>query len=180
MKKAVYERQEGESQKAFEAFATYRDLGITRSIREVAQKLNKSVALLGRWSSKYEWVDRAQAFDDEMDRKAILDNEKKRREMVKRHASAATMFQGKVIERLNSLKPEELSPSDLIRWFTEAVKIERLSRGESTDIAEVNHSGEVNEKHEYNIFQRIDQYADVYKKLAERGISKSVDEGDDI
>lgn len=178
MKKAPYERQEGETKKAFEAFTIYRDLGITRSIREVAQKLNKSVALIGRWSSKFNWVERAQAFDDEMDRKAILENEKKRKEMVKRHANAATMFQAKVVERLNTLKPEELSPNDLIRWFTEAVKIERLSRGESTDISEVTHNGEVKEKHEYNIFQRVDQYADVYKKLAERGTTGSLDESD--
>jgi hypothetical protein len=179
MKKPPYERIEGETKKAFEAFTMYRDLGITRSLREVAQKLNKSLALIGRWSSKYNWVERSQTYDDEMDKKAILENEKKRREMVKRHANASSMFQAKVIERLNTLKPEELSPNDLIKWFTEAVKIERISRGESTDISEVTHSGEVKEKHEYNIFQRVEQYADLYKQLANRGIPPSIDEGDD-
>lgn len=168
MKKAPYERQEGESIKAFEGFKLYRDMGIDRSLAKVGEKLGKSDTLISRWSSKNNWVERVQAYDDEMDRKAILENEKKRREMVKRHANAATMFQAKVVERLNTLKPEELSPNDLIKWFTEAVKIERLSRGESTDISEVTHNGEVKEKHEYNIFQRVDQYRDIYKKLAER------------
>jgi hypothetical protein len=178
MKKAGYERQENETVKAFEAFTIYRDLGITRSIREVAKKLNKSVALLGRWSSQYNWVERAQEYDDELDRKALLQQEKARRDMVKRHANHAMMFQQKVLERMQKMKPEELSPSELIRWFSESVKIERLSRGESTDIAEVSHSGEVTEKHEWDITQRIDRYEDVYSKVAERSKTESDNEGD--
>jgi hypothetical protein len=177
---ASYERQDDETKKAFEAFVEYRNMGLDRSLREVAKKLDKSLTLIGRWSSANNWVERAGEYDKEMDRKALIEDEKKRREMVKRHANASVLFQQKVVERLRTIKPEELTPSELIRWFETSVKIERLSRGESTDIAEVNHSGEVNEKHEYNIFQRIDQYADVYKKLAERGISKGVNEGDDI
>ena len=174
-----FERLEHESSKAFEGFVAYRDMGITRSIREVAEKLGKSRALLERWSSKYQWVDRARAYDDYMDKKAILENEKLRREMVKRHASASTMFQSKVVSRLNTFDPNELSPNDLIKWFEVSVKIERLSRGESTDISEVTHSGEVKETHEYNLFQRVDQYADVYKKMSERGTISSTDESDD-
>ena len=33
-----WERQKGESDKAYEAFVTYRDMGTDRSIRAVAQK----------------------------------------------------------------------------------------------------------------------------------------------
>ncbi|PFP29391.1 hypothetical protein COJ96_10835 [Bacillus sp. AFS073361] len=178
MKKAPYERREGESVKAFEAFKVYRDMGMDRSLAKVGEKLGKSTTLMERWSSKYEWVERSQAYDDDIDRKAIIENEKKRKEMVKRHAQAATMFQSKVVERLNGLDPKELSPSELIRWFDISVKIERLSRGESTDISEVTHNGEVKEKHEYNIFQRVDRYADVYEKIANQRISSSFDEGD--
>lgn len=178
MKMKDYERKEGETAKAFEAFAKYRDLGITRSIREVAQELNKSVAMIGRWSSANNWVERVRKYDKDMDRVAILENEKKRRDMVKRHANQAMMFQSKILERLNSLNPDELSPNDLIRWFTEAVKIERLSRGESTDIAEVTHSGEVT-THDRDVFQRVDKYAELYKKMANNGTDSGIDESDD-
>lgn len=178
-KRPIYERLEGESAKAFEGFVAYRDMGITRSIREVAEKLGKSRALLERWSSKYNWVERAKVFDGDMDRKAILENEKQRREMVKRHANLSSMFQSKLVTRLNKFDPNELSANDMIKWFEVSVKIERLSRGESTDISEVTHSGEVKETREYNIFQRVDQYADLYKKMADRSRVSSNDESDD-
>lgn len=178
MKKKEYERIEGETTKQFEAFVVYRDLGITRSLREVVKKLDKSLALIGRWSSANNWVERVKKYDDDMDRAAILENEKKRRDMVKRHANQAMMFQSKILERLNSLNPDELSPSDLIRWFTEAVKIERLSRGESTDIAEVTHSGEVT-THDRDVFERVDKYAELYKKMANNGADSGTNESDD-
>lgn len=175
MKKSPYERQYGESAKAFEAFTVYRDMGLSRSLREVAQKLGKNKALIERWSSQWNWVERAQSYDDDMDRKALLQQEQERREMVKRHAKQAMMFQQKVLQRLNSLKVEELSPNDLIKWFTESVKIERLSRGEPIDIAEVAHGGEVTEKHEHNINKRIEKYEEVYLSLA---TESGEDEGD--
>ncbi len=42
-------------------------------------------------------------------------------------------IQEKAIEALNLVKPEELKPNDLIKWYDVAVKIERLSRGLSTE-----------------------------------------------
>lgn len=166
-KKARYERQDEESKKAFEAFATYRDLGITRSLREVAQKLSKSETLMKRWSSKHDWVERVAEYDAEMDRKALLQQEKNRREMTKRHANASMLFQQKVVDRLRKLKAEELTPAELIRWFETSVKIERLSRGESVDIQELKHGGEVKQKHEHDIADRLEEYADLLERSSE-------------
>ena len=42
-----WERQKGESDKAYEAFVTYWDMGTDRSIRAVAQKLGKSRTQIG-------------------------------------------------------------------------------------------------------------------------------------
>lgn len=143
MQEPIYERQKGETVKQFEAFITYRDMGLTRSLREVATVLNKSLALIGRWSSANNWVERVHEYDKEMDRKAILENIKKRRDMVSRHAKTSMMFQQKIIQRMNSLQAHELSPGDLVRWLEIAVKIERLSLGESTEIHEnsLQHTG---------------------------------------
>jgi len=53
----------GESRQAYEALSAYLDLGPKRSIRAVAQKLHKSSTLVGRWSRKWKWVERAKAYD---------------------------------------------------------------------------------------------------------------------
>ena len=63
-----WERRNDEGTKPYEAFAIYRDMGRERSLRAVAEQLQKSDTLMGRWSGKYEWVKRAAAWDDDQDR----------------------------------------------------------------------------------------------------------------
>jgi len=65
-----WERVSGETQKAFEAFCIYRDMGASRSLRKVADQLGKSSRLIKKWSSLNGWVKRTTAYDDYMDRKA--------------------------------------------------------------------------------------------------------------
>ena len=48
----LWERQDGETAQAFQAFAEYRDMGAERSLAKVAQKLGKSKPLMERWSSR--------------------------------------------------------------------------------------------------------------------------------
>ena len=68
-----WDPQAGESAQAFAAFVAYRDLGPERSIDAVVRELDKSRTLIGRWSGRWKWVKRAQAYDahlDEIKRKA--------------------------------------------------------------------------------------------------------------
>lgn len=58
-----WEKLAGESAKAYQAFTRYRDMGPARSTAKVARELGKSKALMDRWSSRHEWVDRAAALD---------------------------------------------------------------------------------------------------------------------
>lgn len=167
MKRMSYERQDEETKKAFEAFTIYRDLGPERSIRKVSERLRKSEALLYRWSAQYEWVDRAKDYDAEMDRLALLQEVKDRKAMNKRQAGQAKILQGKALEALKNIKPEELDIKDIIKMFVEGAKVERLARGESTENAEVKHSGEVKERIEHDITERVEKYANIYEKLSE-------------
>ena len=68
-----WERQPEETTPAFAAFAAYRDYegetGEARSMSKVARELSKSRSLLARWSGKYAWVERAAAWDAEVDRR---------------------------------------------------------------------------------------------------------------
>lgn len=165
--KVSYERQEGESKQAYEAFTVYRNLGITRSLKEVANQLGKHRSLIERWSKNNNWVDRAQVFDDEMDRRAILQNEQERKEMIIKHTEIARRMLEKVKIAVEALNPETLTANEIVKLFEIAVKIERLSRGESTDVSEITHSGDATgTMDEQDVFKRVEQYAAVYKKLA--------------
>jgi hypothetical protein len=50
--------------------------------------------------------------------------------MAERQAKEARALQAKALERLKALKAEELGPADVLRYFVEAAKLERLALGE--------------------------------------------------
>lgn len=132
----IWERQPGESSKAYAAFCIYRDMGPDRSIEKVYEKRSRRGPLsrLKNWSVKHNWVERAKAYDDYLERKKREEKEKAILEMADRQARLAIAFQQRVAQRLQELDPSELSPSDLAKWFDVAAKIERLNRGEPTEI----------------------------------------------
>ncbi len=57
----AFEQQPRESNKAYAAFSLYLSLGAQRSLREVARKLGKSLTVIGKWSSKFDWPARVTA-----------------------------------------------------------------------------------------------------------------------
>lgn len=137
-----WERQEDESTKAYEAFCVYRDMGIQRSVRKVARELNKSETLMARWSTTYNWVDRAAAWDSEQDRvvrQQQLDDIKKMR---KRHATLAEDMLLKAAQALKFIPEDEVKASDISRLVEVASKLERISRGDSGDVIEERDGGE--------------------------------------
>ncbi|MEV4557173.1 hypothetical protein AB0K51_09260 [Kitasatospora sp. NPDC049285] len=125
-----WERQEGEPTKAYEAFTAYRDQGPARSITKVAQELDKSRALIGRWSRSYAWVLRAAAWDRDQDRLFLAEQRQARRDLARRHARLAQAFLSKAVARLQTLDPRELTPGDLLRYFQVAADIERRAIGD--------------------------------------------------
>jgi hypothetical protein len=58
----AFEQQPRESAKAFAAFRAYLELGAERSLAVVAEKLGKSKVMMERWSRKFEWSVRVQAY----------------------------------------------------------------------------------------------------------------------
>src|SRR5262249_27838418 len=138
---SVYERQPGESRQALAAFIAYRDLGPARSLAKVGQKLGKSTTLMERWSARWRWTARAAAWDEELDRQARAAQVAAVKEMAERHVKLAKSLQFRAIERLNTLDPNELSPSEVLRYIVEAVKLERLAMGEPETVQEDRHQG---------------------------------------
>ncbi len=121
-----------ESQKAFEAFTIYRDMGPTRSLVKVGQTLAKTRQNLNRWSSQFQWVERCDRYDEHMDRIALLEQEDARRAMAREHIELANAMLEKVAQRLADLDPEQISPAQIPNYIQTAVNIERLAIGEST------------------------------------------------
>lgn len=59
-----WDKLQDESDKAYEAFLEYIKMPLgERSQDAVAKKLSKSKPLITRWAAKYDWKDRASAFD---------------------------------------------------------------------------------------------------------------------
>src|SRR5687767_5774062 len=63
-----FEQQPKESTKAFAAFSLYLSLGEQRSLETVATKLQKSMAIIGRWSGRWRWGERVDAYVQHMAR----------------------------------------------------------------------------------------------------------------
>jgi hypothetical protein len=114
----AWERQPGESDKAYAAFATYRDLGPERSLRAVAEHLygvraGYGVRTVEKWSSRHGWVDRVIALEarDEM----------VRREAVERHMSSKAhdfaSRQAALLERMLGQAEKAADNADeMLKW----------------------------------------------------------------
>lgn len=148
-----WDRQPGESAKAYQAFLTYRDQGEDRSIRTVAQVLNKSGALIGRWSGANDWVSRAAAWDSMPSRKT----EEAYAEMAADIAAQHRALSDKLMARLSrnlDLLPEGADPT--IKWSTAQAAAHR-SHSFATDLS----------KPESGVKQEIsNQIAALLEKLA--------------
>jgi hypothetical protein len=123
-----WERQKGESEKAFEAFAIYRDMGQERTIAAVVKRLEKSRALIDRWKDRWEWKERVRAYDNELEREARAKAVKDRKAMTDRHIGIAMQLQKKALEALNSLSVEDMSAKDIKEYIKMATDLERLNR----------------------------------------------------
>ena len=137
-----WERQDGESVKAFEAFCTYRDMGSERSLQKTGQALGKSKVLMENWSSKFSWVDRVTAWDDEQDRIARKEQINDIKKMRKRHADLATAMLVKAAKALAKIPESEIKASDVSRMVEVASRLEQKSRGDTTDAVEMREAEE--------------------------------------
>ena len=148
----LWERMKGEGSRQYEHFAAYRDMKhiapspTGRSIRKLAKEKGMNRQSLEQLSSKFNWVARAEAYDIYLTEQTRLQNEAEIEDMRKNHALLASQMIRKAAKRLLTIPEEEITASDIVRLVDAGVKIERLSRGESTENTKI--SGEAKIKHE--------------------------------
>ncbi len=129
------------------AFECYWRLGPERSVEKLHAALDAdgaapSLRTLYAWSSRYRWQDRladlerdARQAEDEARIAAI-------REMQERQAREALLLQQRGTEWLAGMDNERATPEAAIRAVVEGARLERLVRGEPTEVQEVRHDGD--------------------------------------
>lgn len=159
-----WDRQRSESTRSYERFCTYRDMPPReRTLSRVAKLFGVTKAAIDALSCRYRWVERAEKWNqykDEQKRQAELEAIK---DMARRQAEQAESFQSALVIPLRALTKkltkdgqlstadfEDLSISDLYdyvlssaRAFGGVVNVERIARGEPTEIQEQNISGNI-------------------------------------
>ena len=163
-----WEQMTGETVQQYEKFCAYRDMRYIapsgtgdlprldftreRSIRGLARQLGLSRKTLEPLSARFQWVERCEAYDLYILRRLKEKGEAEILKMHENHAAIAAQMLKKAMRRLLTMQEEEIDAFDMVRMVDVGVKIERLSRGESTERQEiggettVRHSGEVSVK----------------------------------
>lgn len=134
---APWDQMPHESGKAYEAFLVYRDMGIARSVRAAARQMGKVRSQIDRWSARYDWVNRAKAWDshlaaarDEAWTMAVVAPADAVAAMNARHAMMARELQAKAFDALRNILPTELTPKDVLAYLMEATRLERQAVGQ--------------------------------------------------
>ena len=177
-----WDRLPEESSKAFEAFKVFRDLGLKRNQMKVNEILRgkEGRGAMGVWAMKFKWAARANAYDRHLDRMETEAKAEAVAEMAKRHASIASDFILKVSKRLLEIDPAKLNNDQIIKWFEKAAKIERLSRGESTENIKNEHSGTISDNG-IDLSKLDDDDLETVYQIVNKAHDKGTDrEGDNI
>lgn len=147
-----FEQQPRESNKAFAAFKTYLELGAQRSLADVAEQHGKSKTMIERWSRRFDWPARVQAYSAHfamVEREAIesLAMEKavdwsKVHEAVKvaewqRHKKLIALAD-EMLARWEKNKAKCGTLEGIARVLELATKLGRLAAGMPTEVKEVN------------------------------------------
>lgn len=115
---------------------------------------------LYRWSSAHRWVERAQAWDEHLDDTGRAVMERRRVEMVDKHAEVAEAMLDLILLRLKgdvdagvlNIDANALDPDDIPRWLSEASKVQRTALGLPTEITKI----ETGEDHDQTRSRVID------------------------
>jgi hypothetical protein len=95
-----------------------------------------SLRWIERLSAEHDWVERAEAWDAHVERLAREDQLTQILDMRRRHAVIANVAMTKAVERLRDIDAAGLTVRETVLLLDLAVKVERLARGEPTQIVD--------------------------------------------
>ncbi|MEU2264953.1 hypothetical protein ABZ568_00565 [Streptomyces olindensis] len=136
-----WERQPHETPHKHGQFATYRDLGRTRTLTEAAQRLTLAYGHVRNLAAQYRWRERVEAYDRHLDRQYEAMWLEERRKAAENDAKILGAAVGKLAQRLQTLRAEELSAGDFIRLMDVAMRHRRVLFGDPTETIAVTSEG---------------------------------------
>lgn len=139
-----WERKKGESSEAYAAFKIYYQMGDKRSCVKVAKNLGRSTTLITGWCSKWDWVERSRAYDNELARQEFAEACNAVKKMNEQQAQIGLLIQKKALEALKEMKSKELYPKILLQYLVQGAGLERKSRESDIDMKVNIEQGEMN------------------------------------
>ena len=110
-----WERQPDETDRAWEAFLVYRDLGPGRSVAEAARRLSISGAVIHKWSGPHRWLERVKPYDRHVDKMAVAAFAQRTSELMDQQLRISRKLLDKLEAGIDAL-PDGADPT--MRWST--------------------------------------------------------------
>ena len=119
-----WEREPGEPPKAYAAFRTFRDLppasrALDQTITDVSARQVRN------WAQRYNWRERAEAWDDQCNRVEDAERLDAIRSMHADHRQAGAAGRLKAVEALQLLDAATIPPAVIVRLLDVSAKLER-------------------------------------------------------
>lgn len=136
----AWDRQHGETSKAYSAFVKYRDQAEKRSYTSVAKELACSLPNILRWARRWNWENRAADFDIHQDEGHRAELARGRLAMRRRHLQIAMAMQEIAVVGLRELQakvqqrlPLNLTTDEVRTMMQTAAKLENDALGKEKE-----------------------------------------------
>lgn len=124
----VWEKQEKENSKAFNAFRIYRDMPphertLQRTCDKLGRKWGSYHTQLEKWSSENNWIKRCEEWDAYRDRHTERQRLNEAKEMRENLAKFARGLLSKGAQRMLQMKEEDIPAMALSKWMLDSLKV---------------------------------------------------------
>lgn len=125
----AWDRLAGESQTVYALFETYRMMGRVRTVAKVADEAGKTRDYCWKLSRTHQWARRVEAWDHEQDRLFSEKLTDRRLQLAEHTLGMLAVARNKLAQRLQTIDPEDLSPTQWLQWMDTIVRLERETVG---------------------------------------------------